>query len=520
MNRSRNTFMAHMWLICFLVVGTLAFSQIPAHSATWQSGAPLNTGRSQFAGTVIDGKIFVFGGNSRTEPSPLNSTEMFDPSVGSWVYKADNNNIYGVEEVSGAVVNGKFYVFGDASGEDPYFDGVYDPTVDAWSPIAPMLTARSNAPAVAYNGKIYVFAGNGAGGVHYDIVEAYDPGSDTWQTVTHIPQVVASPAVALVGDNVYVIGGGSPSEGKMVNTVYMYNFTTDTWTTSGLVPLPNPRAFECNGAAPVVDGKIYLIGGIAGTKSSRSASNKVDIYDTVSNTWQSGTPLPTPIFSQFSSILNNIIYVVGGNTSYLAKGNNNASITAKVWKYNLAVPPGAPTNVTATATGVGQATVTFNAPASGGGGPQTYTVTSNPKGGVDTDAGLTSLTHIMTGLVNGAAYTFTVTATNTNGSTSSKASKKITTWSAPSQPKITSLKAGNQQVTVSFSSSKTDPGDPVSYAVTAAATGQTTQTVSDAKSPTIVNNLTNGVTYAFTVTATNQVGSSTSPSKSIAPKAP
>ncbi|MGA3115772.1 MAG: kelch repeat-containing protein [Syntrophobacteraceae bacterium] len=510
--------------IAFLIIVCIfSFEQTAAHSATWQSVAPLNTGRSQFAGGVIDGKIFVFGGNSRTEPSPLNSTEMFDASVGSWVYKADNNNTTGVEEVTGAVVNGKFYVFGDASGEDPYFDGVYDPTVDAWAPIAPMLTPRSNAPAVAYNGKIYVFAGNGAGGVHYTLVEAYDPGSDTWQTVTNIPQVVASPAVALVGDNVYVIGGGSPSEGKMVNTVYMYNFTTDTWKTSGFAPLPNPRAFECNGAAPVVDGKIYLIGGLAGTKSSLSASKKVDIYDTVSNTWQSGTPLPTPIFSQFSTILNNLIYVVGGNTSETSSGgNNNASITAAVWVYDLLAPPGQPTSVKATATGVGQVTVAFKAPTSSGSSPIAgYAVTSSPAGGVDSNAGSPSLPHIVTGLANGSSYTFTVTVTNQDGmQATSKASSKVKTWSAPGTPKITSLKAGNEEVTVTFSASKTDPGDPVSYTVTAAATGQSTQTASGSKSPLTVTNLTNNVTYTFTVTATNQVGSSVSPSKSLTLSAP
>ncbi len=96
-------------IACFVIVSTLAFSQMPAHSAIWQSVAPLNTGRDQFAGGVVDGKIYVFGGNSRTTGA-INSTEMFDPAVGRWVYVADGP--YGVEEVSGAGLNGKFYVFG------------------------------------------------------------------------------------------------------------------------------------------------------------------------------------------------------------------------------------------------------------------------------------------------------------------------------------------------------------------------------------------------------------------------
>ena len=44
-----------------------------------------------------------------------------------------------------------------------------------------------------------------------------------------------------------------------------------------------------------------------------------------------------------------------------------------------------------------------------------YTVTSSPAGGTDRNAGTTDLSHVVTGLSNGTAYTFTVTATNSAG---------------------------------------------------------------------------------------------------------
>jgi RHS repeat-associated protein len=76
---------------------------------------------------------------------------------------------------------------------------------------------------------------------------------------------------------------------------------------------------------------------------------------------------------------------------------------------------------TATA-GNAQATVTFTAPVSDGGSAITgYTVISIPAGGVDSNAGTTSLNHVITGLTNGKSYTFTVKASNAAGTSAASA---------------------------------------------------------------------------------------------------
>src|ERR1019366_7912671 len=75
--------------------------------------------------------------------------------------------------------------------------------------------------------------------------------------------------------------------------------------------------------------------------------------------------------------------------------------------------PTAPTGVQATA-GNAQAFVSWTAPVSNGGSPVTGdTVTAAPGGGTATTTGATTAT--VTGLTNGTSYTFTVTATNSIG---------------------------------------------------------------------------------------------------------
>jgi hypothetical protein len=91
-------------------------------------------------------------------------------------------------------------------------------------------------------------------------------------------------------------------------------------------------------------------------------------------------------------------------------------------------PPGAPTIGTATA-GNGQASVSFTAPASDGGSPITgYTVACTPVGGGATvTATGTGSPVIVSGLINGTAYTCTVSAINAAGTGPASGASNVVT---------------------------------------------------------------------------------------------
>ncbi|MFA6290804.1 MAG: fibronectin type III domain-containing protein [Victivallales bacterium] len=182
---------------------------------------------------------------------------------------------------------------------------------------------------------------------------------------------------------------------------------------------------------------------------------------------------------------------------------------------NAVVPlgvPFAPTGVTAVA-GNAQATVRFFPPLSNGSPAVTsYTVTSTPGGIVKTGV---SSPVVVTGLTNGTSYTFTVAASNINGTgTPSTASNAVTPASLPGAPIGVTALAGNTQATVSFTPPVSDGGIPISLYTVISNPGGIS--VTGTPSPLTVTGLTNGTSYTFVVSATNALGTGPASASSAA----
>ncbi len=172
----------------------------------------------------------------------------------------------------------------------------------------------------------------------------------------------------------------------------------------------------------------------------------------------------------------------------------------------FATAPGAPTGASATR-GNASAVVTWSAPFETGGSIiSTYTVAATPGGRTCTwTAG--PLTCKVTGLTNGTGYTFTVTATNAvgTGAPSDPSASVVPAPTVPEAPTAVTAVRGNAQATVSWTAPD-NGGSPITrYTVTASRGGRTCTWTTGPLTCTVTG-LTNGLSTAFTVKATNAIG--------------
>lgn len=185
--------------------------------------------------------------------------------------------------------------------------------------------------------------------------------------------------------------------------------------------------------------------------------------------------------------------------------------------------PGTPTGVTAQP-GDSNAIVFWAFPSDGGSVITGYTVTPYIAGVAQTPTAVTGQfpATIVTGLTNGTAYTFKVTATNANGtSAQSAASAPVTpvaaiVIAAPAVPSGLIVTAGDGVISLVWSVPANGGAPIVSYTVTTYVGGVAVGTeIVPADLPFANLTVTNNVTYRFTVFATNLAGSSAESSLSV-----
>ncbi|MFC1627656.1 Kelch repeat-containing protein [Gemmatimonadota bacterium] len=239
----------------------------------------------------------------------LSVLEYYNPVTGVWAQ--GDSMITPRSTAASAVIDNKLYVVGGTDRKlrhKPVYNvlEVYDPVTDTWTAKAPMPTKRWGSGAAAVNGKLYVFGGVQSTKFFFNIMEIYDPATDTWSTGPSMPIKLFGPAVAVIDGKIYVAGGlefTADEEKVDVATVLMFNPATNLWLTTGTMSTGRGQ-----GAAGAIDGIIYVAGGYLGGTTVTGALEST----LTGNYWSTLASMPTARGEMEAGVINGKLYVVGG----------------------------------------------------------------------------------------------------------------------------------------------------------------------------------------------------------------
>jgi N-acetylneuraminic acid mutarotase len=222
----------------------------------WTTGTPLPDPLHHFGFVAANGKLYIVGGYIGGGFSPVRSVFELSSQNNEWNRKADIPTRRGAHAV--VELDGKIYAIGgaDAAGRALNSNERYDPETDSWTTLAPMLTPREHLAAAVIDSLIYVVGGRSAqpqGLVNSNRLEVYTPTLDRWTTLRNMPTARGGLAAASLNDRLYVFGGEFPG---VFPQNQEYDPTGNSWRS--LAVLPTPR--HGMGAAAVGD-RIFVIGG-------------------------------------------------------------------------------------------------------------------------------------------------------------------------------------------------------------------------------------------------------------------
>lgn len=269
---------------------------------------------------------------------------------------------YGASAVT--LPDGRIMIAGGADGTGgpkQFLDlaEAYDPSINAWTTLDPLPTARTFAGMAVQDGKVLVTAGQSMVGdvpKAYDIVEQYDLASSSWESAPSLdeprwdaPAVVTSDGRAFViwgwtldvpvytsievreplgvwqkveaphdpprwgvralpapDGKIYVLGGLTDEATTIFRSFAVFDPTLDEWT-----DLPPTNVGHGLGAVALGrDGRVYSMGGL---NEAIEAHAEVEVYDPATNAWTAAASLPLAVSDTTAATgSDGRIFVLGG----------------------------------------------------------------------------------------------------------------------------------------------------------------------------------------------------------------
>ena len=220
-------------------------------------------------------------------------------------------------EMPAVSMDGYIYVLGGFDGLDILER--FDPATDTWETFAAMPEGRHHNMAAAYNGQLYEFGGSISpfSFVPGNNVWRYDPQSNTWSELDPMPEARMSGVAVTLGDKIYIAGGSNVHESLLEFTP-----ASGEWRT-----LDGPEAPRDHTNAVAFNGELWVIGG----RGSGREAHEVEIFDPLSETWRDGPPLNQARAGFAAGVIGDRIIVAGGELIFSGASANNTLDSVEIY---------------------------------------------------------------------------------------------------------------------------------------------------------------------------------------------
>ncbi|MDD3172074.1 MAG: kelch repeat-containing protein [Herbinix sp.] len=178
----------------------------------------------------------------------------------------------------------------------------------------PFFYKGANHKAFYNNGKIY-------DNLLYTEDKQYETKRE-WEVISEMPFPAEDTTAQYYNKKIYVFGGlknETATQSDRLNTLQIYDTITNTWDFGEPMPIS-----LIHHKSVLYKDKIYIF---AGTTYS-SSSNKTYIYDILSNTWSTGANMPSAIHDFLCVEYNGVVYCLFGY-------DDSPSVTKNHFEYNI-----------------------------------------------------------------------------------------------------------------------------------------------------------------------------------------
>ena len=177
-----------------------------------------------------------------------------------------------------------------------------------WTDLASSNLNKVESQSAKIGNKLYVLAGFLENLKITGVTEIYDVNLDEWSTGAPMLLPVTYMGVATVGDEIWIIGGFAGNHpGVATEKVQIYNTLTNTWRYG--VDLPSPRA---SGASVKNGDNIHYFGGLLPDRLTDVGDHYVLDLNNEQAGWTTAAPLPDPRNHLSAANINGLIYAIGG----------------------------------------------------------------------------------------------------------------------------------------------------------------------------------------------------------------